>query len=167
MIKNDAMRQMRKADRQMPAVWALEVFDKAPYVTLSVVDSDGMTPYGIPLSIVRKGDKTFYFHCADDGKKIDCIKSNPTVWMSAVSKCSPVFEQEKLNYTEHYRSAMALGKAEIVNDTSEKIEALKLICERFLPEYMDYFEEAVNRSLNRTTIVRITLIEPPVGKCKA
>ena len=31
---------------------------------------------------------------------------------------------------------------------------------------MDGFDEAVSRSLHRTTIVKITLTEPPVGKRK-
>ena len=40
------------------------------------------------------------------------------------------------------------------------------ICQRFLPQQMVGFEEAVSRSLHRTTVVRITLLEPPVGKRK-
>ena len=47
---------MRKADRQRDAAWALEVFDKAPYVTVSMVRPDG-TPYGLPLSLVRRDGK--------------------------------------------------------------------------------------------------------------
>lgn len=47
---------MRKADRQRDAAWALEVFDKAPYVTVSMVRPDG-TPYGLPLSLVRRDRK--------------------------------------------------------------------------------------------------------------
>lgn len=31
------MRQMRKANRQKDEQWALDVFDKAPYVTISMV----------------------------------------------------------------------------------------------------------------------------------
>lgn len=61
---------------------------------------------------------------------------------------------------------MAVGRAEIVEDAAEKIQALRLICERFLPAYMARFDEAVARSLARTAIVRITLTEPPVGKSK-
>lgn len=49
------MRPMRKAKRQQNADWALEVFDKAPYVTVSMTRPEG-TPYGLPLSLVRSGD---------------------------------------------------------------------------------------------------------------
>lgn len=161
-----ATRAMRKASRQKSADWALEVFDKAPFVTVSMTRPDG-TPYGVPLSLVRRDGMTFYFHCASEGEKLDCIQENPVVSLSAVSKCTPKFEEDKLNFTEHYHSAIAVGRAEIVTDSIEKTEALRLLCMRFLPNYMEHFEAAVNRSLSRTTIVKITLIEPPVGKCKS
>ena len=159
------MRPMRKASRQKDAAWALDVFDKAPYVTVSMTRPDG-TPYGLPLSLVRSNEKTFYFHCAGEGEKIDCIRHNPIVSLSAVSKCTPKYEEEKNNFTEYFHSAIALGNAEFVEDHDEKILALRLLCERFLPNYMDHFDEAIARSLDRTTIVRITLTEPPVGKSK-
>lgn len=156
---------MRKANRRKDTQWAFEVLDRAPYVTMSMTRADG-TPYGLPLNLVRKDEATFYFHCAAEGEKIDCIRHNPVVSLSAVSKCSPKYEDEKNNFTEYFHSAIALGKAEFVNDRDEKILALRLLCERFLPKYMDHFDEAVTRSLDRTTVIRITLTEPPVGKCK-
>lgn len=159
------MRQMRKASRGRDAAWALEVFDHAPYVTVSFTREDG-TPYGVPLSLVRKDERTFYFHCAHEGEKIDCLRMCRNVALSAVSKCQPKFEVEKNNFTMYYRSAMAVGVAEEVTDPEEKTEALRLLCERFLSGYMDKFGEAVGRSLAVTNVVRITLTEPPVGKCK-
>ena len=145
--------------------WALEVFDKAPYVTVSMIRPDGI-PYGLPLSVVRKDNRTFYFHCAAEGEKIDCIRNNPVVSLSAVSRCTPGYEEEKQNFTEYYHSAIALGHAETVTDDNEKIEALRLICERFLPKFMDHFEAAIARSLSLTTVIRIILTEPAVGKMK-
>lgn len=158
------MKAMRKSLRQKDAEWAMAVFDKAPYVTVSMCRPDG-TPYGLPLSLVRKGN-IFYFHCADEGEKIDCLRYNPVVSLSAVSKCTPAFEEDKRNYTEHYQSAIAVGRCETVEDREEKIEALKYLCERFLPKYMNYFDEAISRSIDRTTVIKITLTEPPIGKCK-
>ena len=59
-----------------------------------------------------------------------------------------------------------MGRAEIVTDEEEKIEALRLICQRFLPHHMAAFDKAIEQSLAHTTVVRITLTEPPVGKRK-
>lgn len=160
------MKKMRKIERAKDAKWALDVMQRAPYITVSFTRPDN-TPYGLPLSLACKDDTTFYCHCAPEGEKIECIRHNPIVSLSAVSKCAPKFEEERENFTVHYNSAIAVGKAEIVTSQQEKIEALRLICERFLPKFMNHFDAAINRSLARTTIIKITLTEPPVGKCKS
>ena len=156
---------MRKASRAMDATFALEVLDKAPYVTVSFTKPDG-TPYGVPLSLARTDDKTFYFHCAMEGEKLDCIAVNPMVALSAVTRCTPTVGPKDGSFTLQYKSAMAVGKAEIVTDKDEKIEALRAICLRFLPHHMDAFDDAISRSLERTAVVKITLTAPPTGKRK-
>ena len=156
---------MRKASRAMDATFALEVLDKAPYVTVSFTRPDG-SPYGVPLSLARTGDKTFYFHCALEGDKLDCIAANPTVALSAVTRCTPTIGPKDGSFTLQYKSAMAVGNAEVVSDRSEKIEALRAICQRFLPQHMDAFDDAIERSLERTAVVKITLTATPTGKRK-
>lgn len=149
----------------MDATFALEVFDKAPYVTVSMTRPDG-SPYGLPLSLARTDDKTFYFHCALEGDKLDCIAHNPTVFLSAVTKCAPTVGPKDGSFTLQFKSATAIGKTEIVTDREEKIAGLRAICQRFLPHHMDAFDDAIARSIERTAVVRITLTEPPVGKRK-
>ena len=156
---------MRKASRAMDAAFALEVLDKAPYVTVSFTKPDG-APYGVPLSLARTDDKTFYFHCVLEGEKLDCIAANPMVALSAVTKCAPTVGPKDGSFTLQYKSAMAIGKAEVVTDKDEKIEALRAICLRFLPHHMDAFDDAIARSLERTAVVKITLTAPPTGKRK-
>ncbi|MBQ3700841.1 MAG: pyridoxamine 5'-phosphate oxidase family protein [Prevotella sp.] len=156
---------MRKASREMDVAFAMEVLDKAPYVTVSFTRPNG-TPYGVPLSLVRTDGKTFYFHCALEGEKLDCIAANPTVALSAVTRCTPTVGPKDGSFTLQYKSSMAVGRAEIVTNRNEKIEALRAICQRFLPKHMDAFDDAIARSLERTAVVKITLTEPPTGKRK-
>ena len=118
---------MRKASRAMDAAFALEVLDKAPYVTVSFTRPDG-PPYGVPVSLARTDDKTFYFHCALEGEKLDCIAANPTVALSAVTRCTPTVGPKDGSFTLQYKSAMAVGRAEMVTGRDEKIEALRAIC---------------------------------------
>ncbi len=149
----------------MDAAFAFEVLDKAPYVTVSFTRPDG-TPYGLPLSLARTDERTFYFHGALEDEKLDCIAHCPTVFLSAVTKCTPTVGPKDGNFTLQYKSATAVGKAEIVTDREEMIEGLRVICQRFLPKHMDAFDAAIARSLERTAVVRITLTETPVGKRK-
>lgn len=156
---------MRKASREMDSAFAMEVLDKAPYITVSFTKPDG-SPYGVPLSLARKDENTFYFHGAMEGEKMDCIVKNPKVALSAVTKCVPTVGPKDNSFTLQYKSAMAVGIAEIVTDKEEKVEALRLICQRFLPHHMDAFDAAIERSLERTAVVKITLTESPTGKRK-
>lgn len=156
---------MRKESRAMDSRWALKLMHKAPFITVSFTDADGRA-YGLPLSLASDDDVNWYFHCALEGKKLDAIKVHPDVCLSAVTRCAPTIDPKDDSFTLQYKSAVAFGKAEIVTDEEEKIHALRLICERFLPQHMDAFDRSIDRSLARTAVVRITLSEPPTGKRK-
>ena len=156
---------MRKASREMDSRWALEEMRKAPYVTVSFTRPDG-TAYGVPLSLASASDEVWYFHCAPEGEKLDAIAAHPEVCLSAVTKCAPTVGPKDGSFTLQYRSAIAFGRAELVTDEAEKVEALRLICQRFLPRHIEAFDEAVHRSLARTAVVRVTLSAPPTGKRK-
>ena len=137
----------------------------APYITVSFTDATGR-PYGLPLSLASADGVNWYFHCALEGKKLDAIKIHPEVCLSAVTRCTPTVGPKDATFTLQYKSAIAFGKATIVEDDVEKTKGLRLICERFLPDHMAAFDSSINRSLHRTAVVRITLTEPPVGKRK-
>jgi len=149
----------------MDSAWALEVMRKAPYITVSFIDADGKA-YGLPLSLASDDNEHWYFHGALEGKKLDAIKAHPEVCLSAVTKCAPTIGPKDGSFTLQYKSAIAFGKAELVEDDAEKIHALRIICERFLPQHMDAFEASIQRSLSRTAVIRITLSAPPTGKRK-
>ncbi len=156
---------MRKKSREMDSAWAIEVMRKAPYITVSFTRPDG-TAYGVPLSLACTNDNTWYFHCALEGEKLDAIKQHPEVCLTAVTKCTPTVGPKDGSFTLQYHSAIACGKAELVTDKAEKVLALRAICERFLPKHIDAFDDAITRSIDRTAVVRITLIAPPTGKRK-
>ena len=156
---------MRKSSREMDSVWALEVMRKAPYITVSFTRPDG-TAYGVPLSLASADDDVWYFHCAPEGEKLDAIAAHPEVCLSAVTRCQPTIGPKDGSFTLQYRSAIAFGRADQVTDDIEKVKALRIISQRFLPAHMEAFDAAVERSLHRTAVVRITLLQPPTGKRK-
>lgn len=149
----------------MSSEWALEIMRKAPYITVSFTRPDG-SAYGLPLSLAAKDDNTWYFHCALEGDKLDAIKTHPEVCLSAVTQCRPTVGPKDGTFTLQYKSAIAFGHAELVETDAEKIEGLRLISERFLPQHMDAFDQSIKQSLSRTAVVRITLTDTPTGKRK-
>ena len=148
---------MRRKDRERPEAFALQILQNCEYATLATLNPDG-TPYCIPLSPVLEG-KSLYFHCAAEGRKLDNIRTNNQVCVSAVGRT--MLQPEK--YTTEYESAVAAGTASEVTDTAEKMHALRLICEKYAPTRMEDFEKAAHSSLPRTAIIRID-IETATGK---
>ncbi len=150
---------MRRKDREMDQEFAYYVVDKAPFATISMVRTDG-TAYGIPISIVRE-ENHFYFHSAMEGEKIESILHQNEICISAVSRCKPVPDR----FTLEYESAVFFGKAVMVKAKEEKIHGLSLLCQRFAKQNMNNFQEAVERSLDRTEVIRIDITQT-TGKRK-
>lgn len=153
------MSQMRRKERQMPEEFAWEVVDRCGYAFLAITAEDG-GPYGVPVSIAR-GGRAIYFHSALEGRKVECLRRSPRVCLSCVgdTRVPPG------KFTTLFESAVIFGTAEEVTEADEKIHALQLICQRYTPDNMEAFPEAVARSLDRTGVWRIS-VEEITGKAK-
>ena len=162
---------MIRKDREETNSFGLDVIDRADYGILNLCRSDH--PYGVPLSMVRK-DNDIYFHCAREGKKLDLIRENNKVSVVFVTdaKVPDFYSEEELNdfveqgdvskilssvYTTEYSSAMVFGEASEVTKEEEKILALRLICEKYTPDKMKYFDKAVEKSLKTLRVMKIEI----------
>lgn len=150
---------MRRKDREMDKDFALFVADKCEYAVLSLITPEGK-PYAIPLSVVRDGEY-MYFHCAMEGEKIDCMRANSNGCMVCVGDT----EVQENKFTTKFESAIIKGQLSEVTEESEKIYALKILCEKFTPTNMADFDNAIKQSLSRTAIWKMS-IDEITGKCK-
>ena len=137
---------MRRKDRERDAAFAWEAFDRAPYAVLSVRDGEG--GYGVPVSPARVGE-TVYFHCAREGKKLDCLAKWPQASLTAVTDVGPDY------FGCNYRSAILRGEVSLVEDESERIEALRAISRRYCPEDMADFVAYLAPRLRSTAVCRM------------
>lgn len=150
---------MRRKDREMDRAFALSVLDKCEYAVLATVTPNG-APYCIPVTIVRDRD-ALYLHCAHQGQKVDCLRHNPRVCLTAVGATNLIPEK----FTTEYESAVVTGQAEELTSPEEKLHALHLLCLRHAGPAMDKFEDAASASLSRTGIWRVRM-EEITGKRK-
>ncbi|WP_312906314.1 pyridoxamine 5'-phosphate oxidase family protein [Tissierella praeacuta] len=166
---------MRRKDREMNKEFGLEVIDKSRYGIVSMIDEDN-EPYGIPLSIVRD-EETLYFHSAMDGRKVKALEKNPNVSVAFIGevKVPENYTKEELDeivkdeskavllissvFTTQYESAVVKGKVKLVEDEEEKIKAMRLICEKYTPTKMSYFNMAIKAGLKRTNVYKIEIEE--------
>ena len=162
--------QMRRKDREMPIEFAHEVIDKAEYGVVSMID--GEKPYGVPLSIVRRGD-VLYFDAAKEGRKVDVLTHNAHVSIVFVGdkRIPENYSHEELEemnrdakkavklissvFTTEFESAIVTGVVELVEDEQEKIGARRLICEKYTHSKMNYFDTAIGAGLKRTNVYRV------------
>lgn len=157
--EKSSMTEMRRKDRQMPEKFAWEVVDRCEYAFLSMTGEDG-TPYGVPITIVRDG-RAVYFHSAMEGRKVRCLRQNPRVCLTCVGNT----EIQQDRFTTLYECAVAFGTASEVTEETEKIQALRILCQRHTPANMENFDKAIEKSLARTGIWKI-VVEEISGKAK-
>jgi len=169
------VKDMRRKDREMSKEFGIEVIDKAVYGVVSMIDENN-EPYGIPLSIVRDGNN-LYFHSALDGKKVRIFEKNPVVNVAFVGqvKVPEILTAEELTeiakdkskagtliskvFTIEYESAVVKGKIKSVEDKEEKLKAIKLLCEKYTPAKMDFFNLAIESGLQIINMYKIEIDE--------
>lgn len=120
---------MRKKDRELCVTDSWLCFDQSPYSTLSMIYAG--KPYAVALSCARI-ENTIYFHCAKEGQKREAIQTQPNVWLSSVA----YVENNDIDTTTYYTSCMMAGICRLVEDQTEKLEALRCICERYTKQYV-------------------------------
>ena len=92
------------------------------YITLALCT--GNEPYLVTVSHgFDEEANCLYFHCAQEGKKIDILKANPLVWGQALIDLG--YQQgrcDHLYYTTQFR-----GRVTFLDDAAEKTHAIKVM----------------------------------------
>lgn len=152
---------MRRKDRLLSEEETLNILNKGQHGVMASVSQDNQ-PYTTPISYAID-DNYIYIHSALKGHKLDNIAYNYKVCFCVVEQGDPVFENH--DFSTYFASAIVFGKAEIVEDKNEKRYGLKLLSEKYLPEYMAEFDKAMDMSGRSTIVIRISM-DKVVGKAK-
>ena len=142
-------RKMRRFRQELPDIESRRILTVGRYAVWAV-SGDNNYPCAVPINYVYDGT-SIYVHCARQGHKIDSIVRNPKCSMCIVDKDDVVPEE----FTSYFRSAIVFGKAEIVEDESERLRALQLLSEKYSPG-IDPKDE-IAKFLKTVCIVRIRI----------
>jgi Predicted flavin-nucleotide-binding protein len=111
---------------------------------------DGNIPYIVPMNFgyeIKNESLIFYFHSAREGKKIDCIKNNPSACFEMDSSKKLIQADTACGYTMEYESIIGNGIIDFINNKTEKIKALDIIMKKYAKvlsfEYNDNMLEKV------------------------
>ena len=121
---------MRRTDREVTDVVKIrEILEKAQIVHIGMVDEG--RPYVVPMHYgyrYENGVLTLYMHGAKEGRKCDILAKNPQVFIEIETDVEDVSGGEiACNYGSSYASIMGDGKADIVTEAAEKVEALQIL----------------------------------------
>lgn len=165
---------MRRKDRAMDRAFALEIIEEAAYGVVSLAKEG--EPYGLPLSLVREGDRLL-FHSALEGHKYDFIEDEAAVHVVFVSRVRvpDLYSRAELDalavtdegsgrllsqvFTTEFASAMVRGRILELKEPVEKKRALELICRKYTGDKMAYFEAAAASGMELVRIFQISLDE--------
>lgn len=150
--------EMRRKDRELQDIEAIEILKNCNYGTLSTVNKDGY-PYGVPVSYVYFND-AIYFHCAVEGSKLNNIADNNKVSFSVVGETC-VLPSE---FSTKYESVIIFGKATEVFD-SEKNNVFMEIIDKYSPDFMAEGKKYVENAGGKTKVIKIS-IEHISGKAR-
>jgi nitroimidazol reductase NimA-like FMN-containing flavoprotein (pyridoxamine 5'-phosphate oxidase superfamily) len=150
-------RVVREADR---AVYdreaAYRILDEGFLCHVGFV-ADGQ-PFVIPTSYGRKND-SLYIHGSAASRMLRNLKDGVPVCITVTLLDGLVLARSIFNHSMNYRSVVLLGKAILVDDPEEKIEALHALSEHILPGRWADSRQPNERELKATSILRVPIEE--------
>lgn len=141
---------VRRQDRLLDETRALALLREGEYGILSMSDSHNH-PYGIPVSYVWDGADTIYIHCAPEGRKLRVIAENPEVSFCIVGKTRVI----PARFTTAYESVVLSCRANTGLDDEERMNALRLLIEKYSPDFREIGEKYAKGSFHRTEVIAL------------
>jgi len=133
----------------------LEIIAGQRLMTLAMID--GGRPYLITMNYGFDAARNyFYFHGANEGKKIEILKASPDVWGQVIEDRGYV--TGKCDHA--YRSVHFAGRVAFLEDEDEKREALTLMICQMEPDPEPLIQRLLGRGrLTKTIVGRVQVLE--------
>lgn len=147
---------MRRFRQELPKDETEAIMRNATSGVLALADREGR-PYAVPLSFAYEKN-TIYFHCAPTGHKMDLMKENARASFCVIGEDLV----QPATFTTHYRSAIAFGKARIVEEKDEKLAALHLLIKKYA-HGVPGAQEEIDGAFHRVAVVAME-VEEITGK---
>lgn len=144
---------MRRSDREIIDNDKIEeIIKKADVCRLAMIDGD--MPYIVTLNFgyIKNDSFTFYFHCANKGRKLDIISKNNTVCFQLDVDHELINAKKACGYTMNFKSVVGYGKVCKVESKEEKTQGLNCIMKQYSERDNFDYED---KMLDITTILKL------------
>ena len=156
---------MRRSKQQLSESACREILTQGRECVLALAASDATDgfPYAVPVNYALRespdGVLHLLIHCAPVGAKLDAIASDPRASVCVIAQGDVVPEE----FTTHFRSVVAFGRARLVEDGEARHAALRALAAKYCPELPEESIETEIARFPHAAIIDVTL-ERVTGK---
>jgi uncharacterized protein len=115
-------------------------------------------PYVIPTGYARMGDQV-YIHGSAASRMLRSVGQGIDICVTVTLLDAFVLARSAFHHSMNYRSVVALGKARLVTDPVEKIEALHAFTNHMVPGRWEEVRPPTKQELEGTSVLALRLDE--------
>ena len=144
---------VRRKDKEITDEAAMrKILKTTQYVTIAM--SNDNRPYLVSISHgYDEENNCVYFHCANEGKKMDYLRANASVWGQVVIDGGYVHGE----CSHLYASVMFSGRVTLLEDRDERWHAISLMTRQLDEDAEPLIANRRPESLDNTVIGRIDI----------
>ena len=151
--KRNKVRQLREnAMYDRRAVHA--ILDAAPTAAVSFIEEGNAVV--VPM-LIGRDEETIYLHGARKARVIRWLEQTDQACLNVTLVDGIVFARSAFNSSMNYRSATVFGKPRLVDDTGEKLHALRVISEHTMPGRWDELRAPHDREVKMTGVIALEI----------
>jgi nitroimidazol reductase NimA-like FMN-containing flavoprotein (pyridoxamine 5'-phosphate oxidase superfamily) len=118
---------------------------------------DGL-PYVIPTLYARSGD-TLYLHGSGASRMLNTLAQGVDVCATITLVDGYVLARSAFHHSMNYRSVVVLGRARLVTEPGERMEALRILTNHLVPKRWEEVREPSDLELKQTMVLALPLEE--------
>ena len=115
-------------------------------------------PFVLPTNFGRSGD-TLYLHGSAASRMLKTLGGGVPVCVTVTHVDGLVLARSAFHHSVNYRSVVILGKAQLVEDPAEKMEALRIFTEHVMKGRWNDVRIPTEQELKATTVLSLPLEE--------
>lgn len=115
-------------------------------------------PYVIPTLYARAGE-TLYMHGSGASRMLKKLAEGIDICLTVTLVDGYVLARSAFHHSMNYRSVTVLGRARLVTELEEKLQALRLITDHVVPGRWDEVREPNELEMRQTVVLAVPLEE--------
>ena len=148
---------MRKTEREVPKAEIIHIIEKCDVCRVAFADQN--IPYIVPMNFGYEYNNetlTIYFHCANEGKKLDILAKNNNVCFEMDCSHKLISADIACKFTFAFESVIGNGTMAVITDEKEKMDGLNIIMRKYSDAKEFHYDE---KHVKAVTILKLQVAE--------